>query len=382
MAPTAVFVRRAEADSASAASPATGETVSAENQASRRVMAIGRREQGKRQRWDGVECGAILLSPEIFDTLSDLGKRRKYFTLADGLDFMAGKTCGGMLRSISTAGKPWLALETKAQLRRGNESLVQGLVNQAEPFPWESKPSASAGSSTAAAAAAAAAAIAAAVTTTPEDSAAAAAAAAAAGHGRHLSLHLDANAQRSDSAAGADPDAETEEDDSAAPDFKGFVVPVGAAAAEVVGVPAADDSAFLTRGHALRRRVSLEGATVQNLEGPDLEAGDAGAGTVSLPWAGDATGDIGFIVSVPGEGGVEELVFAVPEGTTKSASAYTGSGGGIFGDCCGGGGGGGGEYAESVYNDGGGGMLGDSDDEEDDYNCLHGGILSGCLPEA
>ncbi|CAN0529372.1 unnamed protein product, partial [Ectocarpus sp. 12 AP-2014] len=129
---------------------------------------------------------------------------------------------------------------------------------------------------------------------------------------------------------------------STVPDFKGFVVPVGTAAAEAVGVTAADDSAFLTRGHALRRRVSLEGVTVQNLEGPDLEAGEAGAGTVSLPWAGDASGDIGFIVSVPGEGGVEELVFAVPEGTTRSASAYTGSGGGILGDSFGGGGGGGG----------------------------------------
>ncbi|CAN0181623.1 unnamed protein product [Ectocarpus sp. 12 AP-2014] len=153
MAPTAVFVRRAKTDSASAASPSAGETGSAENQASRRIVAIGRREQGKRHRWDGVECGAMLLSPEIFDTLSDLGKRRKHFTLADGLDFMAG---GGMLRSVSTAGKPWLALETKAQLRRGNESLVQGLVNQAEPFPWESKPAAPAGNSTVAAAAAAA----------------------------------------------------------------------------------------------------------------------------------------------------------------------------------------------------------------------------------
>ncbi|CAB1100600.1 unnamed protein product [Ectocarpus sp. CCAP 1310/34] len=285
----------------------------------------------------------------------------------------------------------FLLFRCQAQLRRGNESLVQGLVSQAEPFPWESKHAAPAGNSTAAAAAAAAAAIAAAVTT-PEDSAAAAV---AAGHGRHLSLHLDANAHRSNSAAGADPDADTEEDESTAPDFKGFVVPVETSAPEAVGVPAADDSAFLTRGHALRRRVSLEGVTVQNLEGPDLEAGEAGAGTVSLPWAGDATGDIGFIVSVPGEvrynryavargvGGVEELVFAVPEGT-KSASAYTGSGGGIFGDCCGGGGGGGGEYADSVDDDGGGGaggMLGDSDDEED-YNCLHGGILSGCLPEA
>lgn len=62
---------------------------------------------------------------------------------------------------------------------------------------------------------------------------------------------------------------------STAPDFKGFVVPVGAAAAEVVGVPAADDSAFLTRGHSLRRRVSLEGVTVQNLEGP-VRAGCVG----------------------------------------------------------------------------------------------------------
>lgn len=60
-------------------------------------MAIGRREQGKGQRWDGVECGAIVLSPEIFDTLSDLGKRRRYFTLADGLDFMAGEYSTGPL---------------------------------------------------------------------------------------------------------------------------------------------------------------------------------------------------------------------------------------------------------------------------------------------
>lgn len=27
----------------------------------------------------------------------------------------------------------------QAQLRHGNESLVQGLVNQTEPFPWELK---------------------------------------------------------------------------------------------------------------------------------------------------------------------------------------------------------------------------------------------------
>lgn len=63
-------------------------------------MAIGRREQGKRQRWDGVECGAIVLSPEIFDTLSDLGKRRRYFTLADGLDFMAGEHGGYIAASV------------------------------------------------------------------------------------------------------------------------------------------------------------------------------------------------------------------------------------------------------------------------------------------
>lgn len=56
----------------------------------RRVVAIGRREQGRRQRWDGTECGAMVLSPEIFDTLAALGKRRRYYTLADGLDILAG----------------------------------------------------------------------------------------------------------------------------------------------------------------------------------------------------------------------------------------------------------------------------------------------------
>ena len=55
-----------------------------------RVMAIGRRDQGQRQQWDGIECGAMVLSPEIFDELADIGKRRRYFTLADGLDRMAG----------------------------------------------------------------------------------------------------------------------------------------------------------------------------------------------------------------------------------------------------------------------------------------------------
>ena len=60
-------------------------------QVSRRVMTIGRREQGQGQRWDGIECGAIVLSTEIFDTLSALWKRRRrYFTLADALDIMAG----------------------------------------------------------------------------------------------------------------------------------------------------------------------------------------------------------------------------------------------------------------------------------------------------
>ena len=52
---------------------------------------------------------------------------------------------------------------------------------------------------------------------------------------------------------------------SVAPDFKGFVMPVEAAAPEGVGdYSAAEDpsSAFLTRGQALRRRVSLEGVTV------------------------------------------------------------------------------------------------------------------------
>lgn len=53
-------------------------------------MAIGRREQGRGQRWDGIECGALVLSPEIFDSLAALSKRRRYFTLADGLDILAG----------------------------------------------------------------------------------------------------------------------------------------------------------------------------------------------------------------------------------------------------------------------------------------------------
>ena len=56
-------------------------------------MTIGRREQGQRQRWDGIECGAIVLSTEIFDTLAALwNRRRRYFTLADALDIMAGKS--------------------------------------------------------------------------------------------------------------------------------------------------------------------------------------------------------------------------------------------------------------------------------------------------
>lgn len=61
-------------------------------QASRRVMAIGRRDQGRGQRWDGIECGALVLSTEIFDSLDTLCKRRRYFTLADGLDMLAGES--------------------------------------------------------------------------------------------------------------------------------------------------------------------------------------------------------------------------------------------------------------------------------------------------
>jgi len=33
----------------------------------------------------------------------------------------------------------------------------------------------------------------------------------------------------------------------------------------------------------------------------DAEAGEAGGGTISLPWSTEAAGDVGFIVSVPGE---------------------------------------------------------------------------------
>ncbi len=33
----------------------------------------------------------------------------------------------------------------------------------------------------------------------------------------------------------------------------------------------------------------------------DAEAGEAGGGTVTLPWSSEEAGDVGFIVSVPGE---------------------------------------------------------------------------------
>lgn len=79
-------------------------------QGSRKVMAIGRREQGRGQRWDGIECGALVMSTEIFDTLSILSRRRRDFTLADALDIFAGQ---GLLSSVTTEGKPWLALESK-----------------------------------------------------------------------------------------------------------------------------------------------------------------------------------------------------------------------------------------------------------------------------
>lgn len=58
-------------------------------------------------------------------------------------------------------------------------------------------------------------------------------------------------------------------DSAAVPDFKGFIVPVEVGPAEGVSsggaMTAADDpsSQFLTRGFALKKRVSLEGVTVQ-----------------------------------------------------------------------------------------------------------------------
>lgn len=72
MAPTAVFVRRAEADSASAASPATGETVSAENQVcktGRKVGWCGGCPRRERRVEEGVRCrfcsGASLLESRV-----------------------------------------------------------------------------------------------------------------------------------------------------------------------------------------------------------------------------------------------------------------------------------------------------------------------------
>ncbi len=79
------------------------------------------------------------------------------------------------------------------------------------------------------------------------------------------------------------------------------------------------------------------------------------------------------------QGGVEELVFAVPEPPQHAKPSGGGDCGGFLGPCfepcCGAGPS---AYADS--DDEGGGEY-ESGDEMDDYNCLGGGILAGCLPE-
>ncbi|CAM9878081.1 unnamed protein product, partial [Choristocarpus tenellus] len=55
-----------------------------------RVVAIGRRDQGLQSTWDGLDCGIMLLTPEVFRCLGRLARRKSSFTLYDALDRFAG----------------------------------------------------------------------------------------------------------------------------------------------------------------------------------------------------------------------------------------------------------------------------------------------------
>lgn len=75
------------------------------------VRAIGR----DLDRYNGVEAGAFVLTPRVFDALQGLARVAPYFTLSEALAKFCGDGDTSTLRALETRGLPWIAIETAEQ---------------------------------------------------------------------------------------------------------------------------------------------------------------------------------------------------------------------------------------------------------------------------
>jgi len=85
----------------------------------------------------GVEAGLFSCRGRLFDCLASLAERRKYFTLTDAVQELAE---AGLVASLATAGRRWVAVETEEELEvtRGCDSHKLQRSPQSSPRDSES----------------------------------------------------------------------------------------------------------------------------------------------------------------------------------------------------------------------------------------------------
>lgn len=86
------------------------------------VRQIGRNLRA----YNGIEAGAFVLSPRVFDAMRGLARAEPYFTLAEALSKFCVKNAPSQLRAAHTRGLPWIAIEsTEQQSRNSGSSLFK-----------------------------------------------------------------------------------------------------------------------------------------------------------------------------------------------------------------------------------------------------------------
>ncbi|CAI5731450.1 unnamed protein product [Peronospora destructor] len=87
--------------------------------------------------YDGIDAGLFLSSPDIFDALEALARKKRYFSLAEALDSVTSKfseetnSNASRLIYLPTAGETWFGVETEEQL-----AYTQDTDGTAVLSPW------------------------------------------------------------------------------------------------------------------------------------------------------------------------------------------------------------------------------------------------------
>lgn len=86
----------------------------------------------------GVEAGLFACTRSIFERLSQLAKDNEYFTITDAIQELAK---AGLVSSLPTRGRNWLAIETITELEetRSNCNAVLGASSEASPSSFALK---------------------------------------------------------------------------------------------------------------------------------------------------------------------------------------------------------------------------------------------------